>query len=417
MRKERLIVPVVVGLTVIWAAAQLFASLLFERELARALDDLEARGELVVERDEVEPGWLTSTGVIRMSPLLGDAWQLELTYEARHGVLSTRIEGEARPLFGPMQVRLFGDVLSSRPPYWHARYHTIGGTLEGNIQLAPFIASQSIADQGQRELDFQGGRLTFGGEYGDWQLRMQLSPWRLSDGEVALEAGPISLDSRYAYIDDAYHFTQHDLLRIESLGWEQPNLSLQTSELVYDSLMRLDERELRIDGQLEINEVRAAGEVLLTGRVAMGLSRLDADALRVVLDELRELAASGQPDLELSELLALLEPELIEILRDSPRLDVGEVNLQSPMLGLSAEGNGALFFDSRRLDELSLLRLSEPTERQRWRSRLDGDFIWHDVPTVVALWLGLPLDTRELEIDVVRGQVRVNGRPLPPLWR
>lgn len=417
MRKERLIVPVVVGLTVIWVVAQFVASLLFERELARALEDLEARGELVVERDEVEPGWLVSTGVIRMSPLLGDAWQLELSYEARHGVFSTRIEGEARPLFGPMQVRLFGDVLSSPPPFWHARYHTIGGTLNGSIQLAPFIARQAIADQEQRELDFQGGRLVFGGEYGDWRVRMQLSPWRLSDGDVVLESGPISLDSRYAYIDGAYHFTQHDLLRIESLSWEQPSLSLEASELVYDSLMELDERELRIAGQLDITEVQAAGEVLLTGRVAMGLSRLDADALREALDELRDLAASGKPDLEFRELLAMLEPQLIAMLRDSPRLDVSQIDLRSPMLGLTAQGDGALFFDARRLDELSLLRLSEAAERQRWLSRLDGDFIWHDVPTVVALWLGLPLDTRELAIDVVRGQVRVNNRPLPPLWR
>ncbi len=44
MRKERLIVPVVVALAVAWLVAQYLASLLFERELARALDDLEARG-------------------------------------------------------------------------------------------------------------------------------------------------------------------------------------------------------------------------------------------------------------------------------------------------------------------------------------------------------------------------------------
>src|SRR5690554_6972131 len=77
MRKERLIVPVVVVLAVVWAVAQFLASLLFERELARALADLEARGELVVERSEVERGWLTSSGSVQVSPLLGDGWHLE----------------------------------------------------------------------------------------------------------------------------------------------------------------------------------------------------------------------------------------------------------------------------------------------------------------------------------------------------
>ena len=116
MRKERLIVPVVVALAVAWAVAQYLASVLFERELARALVDLEGRGELVVERSGVERGWLSSSGVVQISPVLGDGWRLELPYSARHGVFSTRIEGGAHPSTGPRQLRLFGDWLPSSPP-------------------------------------------------------------------------------------------------------------------------------------------------------------------------------------------------------------------------------------------------------------------------------------------------------------
>ncbi|MGM0639639.1 MAG: DUF945 family protein, partial [Pseudomonadota bacterium] len=161
MRKERLIVPVVVTLALVWAVVQLLASLLFERELARALVDLEARGELVVERSAMERGWLSSSGIVHISPVLGDRWRLELSYAARHGVFSTRVEGRAQPSTGPRQLRLFGDWLPSSPPRWHARYQTLGGTLEGSIQLAPFLVSQ-----GPRELDFQGGQFSFGGVYG-----------------------------------------------------------------------------------------------------------------------------------------------------------------------------------------------------------------------------------------------------------
>ena len=53
MRKERWIVPVVVVLALAWAVAQYLASLLFERELERALADLEARGDLRISRDDV----------------------------------------------------------------------------------------------------------------------------------------------------------------------------------------------------------------------------------------------------------------------------------------------------------------------------------------------------------------------------
>jgi hypothetical protein len=86
------------------------------------------------------------------------------------------------------------------------------------------------------------------------------------------------------------------------------------------------------------------------------------------------------------------------------------------LLGLQVDAEGALFFDARRLDELRITALDKPEERQRWLERIDGDFIWHDVPTVAALWLGLPLGTRELQFDVIRGVWRVNGRPMPTLW-
>ncbi|QTF91831.1 DUF945 family protein [Halomonas sp. BM-2019] len=411
MRKERLIVPVAVGLAVIWALAQYLAALLFERELARALLDLEARGELVVERSGVERGWLSSSGIVQISPVLGDGWRLQLSYEARHGVFSTRVEGEARPLAGPHQVRLFGDWLPSSPPRWHAHYQTLGGTLEGSIQLAPFLVSQ-----GDRELDFRGGQVSFGGQQGDWRLRAHTQPWRLTDGVATLESGRASLESRYAYTAGAHHFTQHDLLRLDHLAWQQPGLQLEARELDYRSRMLLDDSELRIDSELTLNEVLAAQQVLLTGRVALELSRINADAVRETLAALGQQAAKAYR-LEPRELLAALEPELVALLADSPRLDLTEVDLESPMLGLVVRGDGALFFDPRRLDELSPSRLDDAAEQARWLARLDGDATWREVPTVVALWLGLPLGTRDLEIDVIRGRVRVNGRPLPPLWR
>jgi hypothetical protein len=412
MRKERLIVPVLAGAAVIWAAAQFVAGLLFERELARALNDLEARGELVAGRSDVEQGWLTSSGTIQVAPALGEAWQLELSYEARHGILSTRVDGEFMPRRGPHHERVFGDLLSSTPPHWTARYLTLSGTLDGSVQLAPFIISQGL-----RELDFQGGHLAFGGEYGDWRLRARLSPWRLTDGKNSVESGPISLESRYTYTDGAHHFTQYDDLHIERLVWHQPDLDITARDLVYRSLIELDDRELSLESELQIIEILAADKVLLSGSLAMEVSRVNADAVRGLLAGLRDEAAMSDIPGEAEELLVRIEPAFIAMLQDSPRLDVTRIDLESPMLGLTARGEGALFFDARRLDELSLVGLGAEVEQVIWLSRLDGDFIWHDVPTVVALWLGLPLGTEDLEIDVARGQVRVNGRPLPPHWR
>ena len=114
-------------------------------------------------------------------------------------------------------------------------------------------------------------------------------------------------------------------------------------------------------------------------------------------------------------LLVRLAPDLKGILSDSPRLDVTTIAIESPLLGINVNADGALFFDASGLDELMMTGLDKPEERARWLGYIDGDFTWHDAPTVVALWLGLPLGTRELEFDVVRGELRVNGRPMPQL--
>ncbi len=90
---------------------------------------------------------------------------------------------------------------------------------------------------------------------------------RLDDGNTTLEAGPVTLESRYAYIDGAYHFTQRDLLKINGLRWRSPSLELDADELVLHSRTELDEQELRVRAELALGEVMSAGQVLMEGRV------------------------------------------------------------------------------------------------------------------------------------------------------
>ncbi|MCC5883098.1 MAG: DUF945 family protein [Halomonas sp.] len=412
MRKERLIVPALIVLLLAWFGAQAMSSWLFEREMSRTLADLEARGELEIARVDVEQGWWASSGRIHLAPLFGHMWQLELTYHARHGVLSTNLDGEAMLRHGPDAIHLFGDSLASPPPVWEASYHTLTGTLEGGLQLAPLRITQQ-----ERELAFEGGRLRFSGEQGNWRVRAHLNSWMLSDGAARLEVGPAILNSQYAYTEGAYSFTQEDRLQIESLSWHQPQLKLDAAGLRLANRISLDEQELMMQLDLDLGEIHTADQVLLTGQMDVELSRLNADALRATMTRLRKLAASGHHGMGREALLSEIEPYVLAVLQDSPRLDLQRLALDSPMLGLSARVDGSLFFDGRRLEDLSLVGFDDPAVKERWRRRLDGDFTWHELPTVVALWLGLPLDTRTLEVDIGRGQVRVNSRPLPPLWR
>lgn len=416
MRKERLIVPILAAIAVIWMAGQLLSSVLFERSLRQALEDLEARGEWRVTRPESSRGWLSSQGRLLLSPLLGRPWRLELTYNARHGIFSTDVEGTFRPRLDTALQRAVGEVTAASAPRWKGRYHTLSGRSELQLALAPFIIQQ-----GGRELEVRGAKLRLEGVFGDWRLRVRLDQLSLIDGTAQLTLGPALLESRYTYIDDAYHFAQRDHLQIDALALRYPAYEIQLAPLNLYSHMVLDETELRLKGELVMGDMVVPTEApdtpLLSGRIEMELSRLNADAIRQTISRLRQEAAWGDASLPMAEgLLSRLEPDLLQILSDSPRLDVSTIALDSPLLGIRLDADGALFFDARKLDQLNVTTLDQPEERDRWLARVDGDFIWHDAPTVAALWLGLPLGTRELQFDVIRGDWRVNGRPMPDIW-
>ena len=413
MRKERLIVPTLAVIAVVWVAAQLLSSILFERSLHQALEDLEARGEWRVSRTESRQGWLSSHGRLILSPLLGRPWRLELNYNARHGILSTDVEGSLLPRLDTVLQQAVGEVTAPSVPRWQGRYHTLSGHSELRLALAPFVIQQN-----GRELSVRGARLRLEGVFGDWRLRAMLDQLTLTDGMSQLAVGPTVLESRYTYTDGAYHFSQRDHLNIETLQLSYPAFVMQLSPLDLRSHMVLDEGELRIKGELEVGDVLVPSEApdtpLMNGRIEMELSRLNADAVRHGIRRLRQEAAWGDSSLPMAEgLLARLEPDLRNMLSDSPRLDVMTVAIDSPLLGIRLDADGALFFDARKLDELSVVDLDKDKERANWFERIDGDFTWHEAPTVAALWLGLPLGTRELQFDVIRGVWRVNGRPMP----
>ncbi|MBD3898120.1 DUF945 family protein [Halomonas sp. ML-15] len=414
MRKGRLLVSVVVLLGAGYLVAQAYSSAIFERELSRALDDLDARGDLHVQRDELERGWFVSRGEVQLTALLDD-WQLSLPYIAHHGLLATRIEGELQLQLDGDEDTLFGERLPASPPRWHGEYQTLSQTFEGRLDMAPFEFSDERGD-----VDFAGLALRVSGEHGDLALTGSVAPWSLSvDGE-RLEVGPLQLDSQYRYGDD--DFLQRDELQLAYLRLTQangPEIALQA--LGYRGEVRLGSDELTLAGRLSLGEMTLAEQPALSGELALGVSRLNADAVRTLSRELQTALAArdSQAPLDATEAEALamsLEPYVLATLVDSPRLTIEPLRVESPMFGVDAHVEGDLVFDGDDIDSLSLADLEVAADANPWLARLDGHFVWRDLPRFVALQLGLPLDTQDLEIRVEAGELSINGEPLPPLW-
>lgn len=408
------IVAIMVG--VAYLGAQAYSSHVFERELSRTLDTLRADGQWQVARDDVQRGWFHSSGRLLIAPANEDTWRAVLPYTARHGLLSTRVSGTLQLYLsessGTGERALFGEWLPSAEPRWTATFHTLDRRVEARLDVDAFQL-----DRAARQLAFNGAWLTLEGHAGDLRLSGLVSPLRLAGPQGEIVTGPLHIESRYQVSGDGRFYHQRNELfleRLEYRGGQRPPLTLVG--LRYRGETRLDE-QLRLDVSLALEEALVAGQTLLSGSLDMSLGRIDGDALRRVIEQLQAALEAHGGDLATLDpaqrraLIERLEPALLAMLADSPRLTVEGMTLTSPMFGIDVRGHGELVFDGENADALSIEALRDPAS-QAWRRRLDGTFSLYGVPPLVALQLGLPLSTDTLEVTIDAGEVRVNGRPL-----
>ncbi|MDW5377368.1 DUF945 family protein [Halomonas sp. HP20-15] len=421
MRKRWLAVALVLVVGVAgYLGAQAYSSHVFERELARAVAEANADGRFRVERDVGERGWFHSQGRIALSPAgEGGDWRLVLPFDARHGLLHTR-------LGGALQIRLasdagepralFGDVLASAEPRWTATLDHFERHGEAHVTLADF----ELATPGGR-LAFTGAELDLSGRLGDLRLTGQVAPLRLTQGDRQLIAGPLFIDSRYRFDAHGDYYHQRNELILDSLEYRDP----RRAPLTLDTLRYIDETRLEQDLQvamsLSLQQARAAGQPLLAGNLELVLERLDGEAVRELIGELQALlekhgdAIASLDVAERRALLARLEPAILATLAESPRLTLETLNLSSAMFGVDMRGHGELTFDGTDSQALEIADLAQAATRDPWRERLDGRLNAYDVPPLLLMQLGLPLDTRQLTLSVTDGELRLNGRELPEL--
>lgn len=414
MRKGLMAAGAVVLLGGGYLAAQAYSSERFDAELTKSLEALEASGDVTVERQKSERGWFTSKGELVVSPRRDEGWALHLPYSARHGLASTRLSGALELALGPDGQTLFAERLEAASPRWHAAFETLSGQFTGRLDLAAF---DSQVD-GVR-LAMRGGYLTLEGQAEDLRLAGEIAPWELLDGDECLKVGRLSMAARYRQ-DDAGRDQQSRFALDSLMLVRDADPAIELEALSYQGDLRLDTKELQLGGTITLGEARIGDESLLSGELDFSLSRINAEAVRTLEAALDAEAARGSPldalgDAELATLLERLEPQLLALLGDSPRLTLDHLAVQSEMLAMETRLSGALTFDGEGAEGLTFARLEQPKQRQGWVKRLNGQFDWQGVPPLVLMQLGLPMTTERLAILIEEGQPSINGKPLPDL--
>lgn len=419
MRRIGWIVAVVAVLGVAgYLSAQAYSSHIFEQELTRSLEALRADDQWEVEREAVERGWFHSQGQLLIASADEAGWQARIPYEARHGLLSTRLSGALQVALEDSAAAdrsraLFGDALPSAEPRWTATYHTLDQRGEGRLDVAGFEL-----EKGMIRLSFTGAEFTAEGRAGNVHVKGQIAPIHWQRGREEIMTGPVHLDTRYQSSAD-YVVRQRNELILNRLDYKGPQRApITLTGVRYSDELRLDE-QLRLDTSLSVEQALIAEEPLLSGRLSASLDRVDGDAVRRVLaqiDDIAETQGEGLSTLDEAQrqaFLERLEPALLATLDDSPRFILEGMSLSSPLFGIDTRGHGELVFEGENADALSVVSLAR-NEFEPWLEHLNGRFSWYGIPPLVAMQLGLPLDMRQVEVTIEAGRVSINGRPLPP---
>ncbi|MHB0774628.1 DUF945 family protein [Halomonas sp. WWR20] len=419
MRKAVWITGVVVAGIVAggYLVGQAWSSRVFEHELERQVSEWDRSAQWHVSRDEVERGWFESTGRLLLEPVDPQgrrSLRLTLPYQAEHGVLTTRLAGEVQLWVGeaPTRQKLFGDILTSEAhPHWQGVYQTLNASLDAALEVPAYDYRDASS-----HISFGGAHVTLAGQTGSATLQAVIAPWQAGHDAAFVESREIRWQGRFQ--GNARGFEQRNDIELERITVT----SLERPTLVFDNLLYRDKTRLgetlRYQLDLALGGLSVAGETLLSGYLDAGLENIAADAARrFVTQSAREwqnVVAWAGPSADAAEhaMWERLEPSLLAMVENSPRLVLHNLQLESAMFGVEMRGNGELTLDARDLRTAEPGDMPDEKDLHHLARRLNGKFTWYNAPPLLAMQLGLPLDTRTLTMIVTHGRITVNGRPL-----
>ncbi|WP_040242622.1 DUF945 family protein [Chromohalobacter japonicus] len=392
-----------------WCVAQAWSSHVGEQALERLTARLDARQGWQASRHEVEQGWWHSSGVLRLETVAGEGSPLRvsLPYHVRHGVLSSHLDGEAVVTHAGETV-----LAADAAPTWQATYRTLSGDMTGRLKWAAFTARGVLPKAASLEVG--AGELMLNGHAGDVRYHLRSAPWHVSLGEASLELGALDVEGRHRGDERNFHHSMD--LSLASLVW-QDGASFSLNALDYEADLRLDDDAFDYHGEGNVADIAVAGQSVASGRMSLGLARVDAGALRALIERMHEesLGADNGRDVasvDATSRWARLTPLVVNVLRDSPRLTLETLQVTSEAFGVDSRAFGEVTLDGDDAASLAVTPVTSPAFWCHLQQRLDGHITLVDAPALLALHLGLPPETPRLVFRVDAGQWRVNERAL-----
>lgn len=409
-----LLVVVVIG----YLAGIAYSRHLFMERLDETLVKISVESGVAVSKQQVSSGFFSTS--MRLVAHLdrfdigGERSELVVPFTARHGIFSTRLDGQLdlEHVAGDAREALFADLLSpGRSAEFTASVSHLSERLKSELRL-PQI--DRAGDDRLPAMTLHAGVLRLDGVEGDFDLSGEWQSASFITPDAQLQFGPLRFVSRYAGEEGNFH--QGDELTLDRAQIQGArSLPVTLERINYHGQTSFAADNLRYTLALSVGDASVYQQRLGSARLSATLDNLDGAASQRLLKGLEQGLSSRRSAAEpLTDWTALVEPhwsDLLTVLAGSPQLTVDELELETSMLEKPIHVEGALNFDGR---DIAGLEPDALRAEDGWRpllSRLYGDFDLDNAPPLVSLIAGVAPDQSSLNITLDNGTLSINEQP------
>ncbi|WP_303854609.1 DUF945 family protein [Salinicola salarius] len=414
-----------------YLGAQAYSSQRFDDEIAKLVSRLDAGPDWRVTRDDVDSGWFHSSGRIKARYMAvaqnADPVVVEVPYQAGHGLLETTLNGEAQ-VRGSGGETLFGDVLASPGPMtWTGRFLTREQKLEAHFTLPGFSQTVSVPTQDaageitaarDMQLDFAGLSLDLEQVDGKVTVQGDAPRLRMADDQTDILIEGTTLSGTFEGNDQAFHQAMSLTVPTTTVT-PADSPSVVSRDVRYAVEANLGAEQLVMQLQANVGDTRVQDQSIFDGGVALTLDHVDGDAYRSLVAALDEhladiqTAIDSEDDARIRAALQPLQPSIQALLAGSPHLSLDSLTANSPVLGMKMRGSGELGVDGAGIEGWNLDTMSADALQREIVRRLEGRLSLEGAPALLMMFLGLPLTSDPLQLELVDGVLDINGQQIP----
>ncbi|WP_106478720.1 DUF945 family protein [Phytohalomonas tamaricis] len=417
--KKKLVVMFVVVMVILGAGylgGVAYSRHVFAEQMARTVAQLNASSDLTVEQRGISRGFFHTEGtlLIGLNNVAIDQRpvQIELPFRARHGILSTDFDGSIDIQTDPQGKYLFNDYLS---PGKSIDLDAKIANLEGTGDLTLTLPAIDL-DNPDHTVTLHGGLLHFSGQPGDMTLNGTLEAFAYQNTDDKIMLGPLSFSTHYS--SQEHDFGQRDELNLASLSIHRRNaLPIALTDIHYTGQTSLESKELRYLMHLMIGGASVSQQRLGSATMSASLDRINGEAASRFFNGLQDRFAAQAPQAtpdsqeDWLDMIAPLEESFFAMFKQSPRLTIDQLQLESPMLEQTMQLEGSMVLDGTHIDQMHIDDLREKQGQQSFYNRLHGDFTLSNTPPLLALIAGVAPDQSTLNITFDDSTLSINQQP------